>query len=560
MDTPLDIAKREIRESLKFSAIKACVLWYKKTVFQQLLTELAEIWPVPPLTAESQRSKYKSLSTLRRVHAWYFAVNIFGVWGYNLTPICKHYYRRYNGEESQIGTIWSSWYPFDKTQPVPHFFVYLFEILMGQVCVWITLSMDLLFSGMASHIVLLLHFLQSQLKSLTVLNKSEEEYHQEIVNCIKLHQRLIRYCFDIGEAFSFINLVNIVVSSINICCVFFTILVLDPFLAISNKLFLVSALLQVGMLCWYGQDIIHANSNISIAAYNSGWYEMTPRCRRALLLMIQRTQKPIGFTAMNFTYISLMTYTAIMTRAYSYFGLLYTLYNKNQGELACLYVTSITTPQVDQVVPLLHIVGYGTLGQSCVWAMIGSDLLFTGMVNHIILLLKILQQRLRNLGRTESSSEEDGKKLIECIKLHQRLIKYCKDLENAFSLVNLINICLSSVNICCVLFVIVLIEPALELSNKLFFGASLIQIGLLCWYGDDIIQENAKVAEAAYNSNWYTLRPRCRRILAILIQRAQQPIAFTAMGFTKISLITYSAILTKSYSYFTLLYTMYSQD
>ncbi|XP_045486441.1 odorant receptor 4-like [Pieris rapae] len=312
-------------------AIKACVLWYKKTVFQQLLTELAEIWPVPPLTAENQRIKYKSLSTLRRVHAWYFAINLCGVWVYNLTPIFKHYYRRYNGEESQIGTIWSSWYPFDKTQPVPHFFVYLFEILMGQVCVWITLSMDLLFSGLASHIVLLLRFLQSQLKSLTVLNKTEKEYHQEIVNCIKLHQRLIRYCFDIGEAFSFINLVNIILSSINICCVVFTILVLDPFLAVSNKLFLVSALLQVGMVCWYGQDIIHANSNISIAAYNSGWYEMTPRCRRALLFMIQRTQKPIGFTAMNFTYISLLTYTAIMTRAYSYFALLYTLYNKNQG-------------------------------------------------------------------------------------------------------------------------------------------------------------------------------------------------------------------------------------
>ncbi|XP_022115806.2 odorant receptor 4-like [Pieris rapae] len=342
------------------------------------------------------------------------------------------------------------------------------------------------------------------------------------------------------------------------------------------------------------------------------------------------------------------------------------------SELACLYVTSITTPQVDQVVPLLHIVGYGTLGilkftvlcskrkvfaqllsdlatiwpvpplvkeaqslknsnlrtlrlmhswyfalnesgtlfyiitpiglyiyyhirgqayaiktvwkswypfniyqqewihiliyifeifsgQSCVWAMIGSDLLFTGMVNHIILLLKILQQRLRNLGRTESSSEDDGKKLIECIKLHQRLIKYCKDLENAFSLVNLINICLSSVNICCVLFVIVLIEPRLGLSNKLFFGASLIQIGLICWYGEDLIQENANIAEAAYNSNWYNLNPSSRRRLAFLIQRAQKPIAFTAMGFTNISLVTYSAILTRSYSYFTLLYTMYSE-
>ncbi|CAK1548310.1 unnamed protein product [Leptosia nina] len=191
------VARREIEASLKLSASKASVLWYKKTVFKRLLRELIEIWPVTPEDIETQNVKDKSLKTLRSVHA------------------C-------------------------------------------QVCVWVTISSDLLFSGFASHIVLLLRILQDRLKNLTVTGKSETEYHQRIVECIKLHQRLIRYCKDIGEAFSFVNLVNIVLSSINICCVVFTILLLEPLVAVSNKLFLMSALTQVGILCWYGHDIIHA--------------------------------------------------------------------------------------------------------------------------------------------------------------------------------------------------------------------------------------------------------------------------------------------------------------
>nr|AQQ73536.1 olfactory receptor 69 [Heliconius melpomene rosina] len=311
------------------SIAKVFVLWYKNKVFGELIEELTGIWPMPPLDGDALGIKEKSLTALRISHRWYFSVNVLGVWFYNLTPIIVYFYRVWQGQDAQVGFVWVSWYPFDKHQPFAHVAVYLFEIFAGVTCVWIMVSSDLLFFGMASHIALLMRILQRRLESLASTEQTDEENYEEIRSNIKLHQRLISYCNNLEDAFSLCNLINIVMSSINICCVVFVIVLLEPFMAISNKLFLGSALIQVGAMCWYADDIFHANGNIAAAVYSSDWYKMSPRCRRALLFLILRCQKPIAFTAMKFTNISLVTYSSILTRSYSYFALLYTMYSDN---------------------------------------------------------------------------------------------------------------------------------------------------------------------------------------------------------------------------------------
>lgn len=51
---------------------------------------------------------------------------------------------------------------------------------------------DLLFTGMASHIGLLLRLLQHRLECVGTTDLTDEEHYQEIVDNIKLHQRLIK--------------------------------------------------------------------------------------------------------------------------------------------------------------------------------------------------------------------------------------------------------------------------------------------------------------------------------------------------------------------------------
>ncbi|NP_001292437.1 uncharacterized protein LOC105398380 [Plutella xylostella] len=313
------------------SSFKLWSVWYKKDVFEQRIADLVDIWPVPPLAPELQAIKDKSLLALRIAHRFFFGLNVSAVWIFNLTPVMIYVYESWwqGRPDAVVGFPWTCWYPFDKWDPTNHVFVYLFEILSGVTCVWAMSASDLMLTGMASHICMLLRILHQRLTSLAASEQPPPDHYRDIVSCIKLHQRLIVYCNDLEEAFSIVNLVNIVLSSINICCVVFVIVLLEPLSALSNKMFLGAALIQVGVICWYADDIYHANSAVAAAAYSCQWHKTSPSCQRALMFLIKRSQKPIALTAMNFTNINLTTFSSILYKSYSYFALLYTMYKEN---------------------------------------------------------------------------------------------------------------------------------------------------------------------------------------------------------------------------------------
>ncbi|XP_037300643.1 odorant receptor 4 [Manduca sexta] len=252
------------------------------------------------------------------------------------------------------------------------------------------------------------------------------------------------------------------------------------------------------------------------------------------------------------------------------FGKLITIWYKRStfrqlvSELADIWPVSIKDKEAAQIKrDSLSALKHRQIWVISVCCMLGSDLLFMTMSSHISMLLRLLQVQIRRLGTTGSSNENLEncyQDIAAVVQIHQRLIKYINHLEDAFSVVNLINVLLSSVNICCVVFTIVFLEPWIEMSNKFFLGAALTQMGIVCWYADDIYRASVGVSDAVYESGWYNSDARSRRLLLVVLQRSQKPLYFTALKFRSITMSTYSSILTTAYSYFTLLYTSYRRD
>lgn len=66
------------------------------------------------------------------------------------------------------------------------------------------------------------------------------------------------------------------------------------------------------MICYYGNKLTVASKKVAQAAYDSGW-----NCRtieggdKNLLLIIQRSQKPIVLTAYKFAVVSLEVYFTV---------------------------------------------------------------------------------------------------------------------------------------------------------------------------------------------------------------------------------------------------------
>ncbi|XP_047514990.1 odorant receptor 4-like [Pieris napi] len=308
---------------------KLLTLWYKKDTFKHLLIELADIWPMSERDKEAVEIKRKKLSRLRIAQFWYAFWNILGLWLYNLTPIVVYLYHKIQGAPAYLDYIWHLSYPFDKTKPVYHEIVFVFEMYGGVVSVWSMLGSDILFMTMSSHISMLLELLQLKIRTLSYIQPSNKNNsYEDIVSVVKTHQKLIKYGNDLKDAFSMVNLINVLLSSVNICCVVFNIL-LEPWMAMSNKFFLGTALTQVGILCWYADDIYTASTGVAEAVYESTWYHSDTRSRGALLIMMQRSQKPLYFTAMKFSSITMKTYSSILTSSYSYFALLYTVYRSD---------------------------------------------------------------------------------------------------------------------------------------------------------------------------------------------------------------------------------------
>nr|AJF23816.1 olfactory receptor OR60 [Planotortrix octo] len=313
------------------STSKLLTLWVKRHTFRKSIKDLAEIWPEAPENQEEEDLKKGSLKALRIGQFSYTFFNVLGVVIYNITPIGIHLYRTSRGLPSVMGYVWFAAYPFDKTKPINHAFVYAFECFSGACSMWSMVSTDMMFTTMASHISLLLRVLQIKIRRLGFADAptptDNARSYQEIVNLIKIHQRLISFSDNVEDAFSLVNFINVMISSVNICCVMFVIVLLEPWVEMSNKFFLVAALIQVGILCWYADEIYQASVGVADAVYASDWYYGDVRARRALAVFIQRSQKPLYFTALKFRPITMITFSSILTTSYSYFTLLYTVYS-----------------------------------------------------------------------------------------------------------------------------------------------------------------------------------------------------------------------------------------
>ncbi|XP_058825003.1 odorant receptor 85b-like [Topomyia yanbarensis] len=180
-----------------------------------------------------------------------------------------------------------------------------------------------------------------------------------------------------------------------------------------------------------------------------------------------------------------------------------------------------------------------------------TDLMFCAIILLICLQFDIIAYRLKH-------AKDDYRELVGCIELHQIVVDLSDQLESIFSPSILINFVGSSVIICLVGFQATSEISAFDLFKfVLFLVSSMVQVFLLCYYGNKLIEASSQIAYSAFEADWYTADIRYQKSLLFVMTRAGKWQTLTAMKFSVVSLASYSAILSTSFSYFTLLKTVY---
>ncbi|XP_061395443.1 odorant receptor 13a-like [Musca vetustissima] len=182
------------------------------------------------------------------------------------------------------------------------------------------------------------------------------------------HAKLIRFCMELENMFSFQLMVNIMTSTFQICSNMFQFVVagrnsLSDFLRFS--LFFFSMTGQLYVMCQLGTILITRSLDTVNYLYTCNWeggkisqhsallqnedyieldtlnskmpswkhieyYPANREFQRKLQFMIMRSQRPLQLTAMKFTVSSLGTFTTILSTAMSYFALLNSLLDKQK--------------------------------------------------------------------------------------------------------------------------------------------------------------------------------------------------------------------------------------
>jgi len=115
------------------------------------------------------------------------------------------------------------------------------------------------------------------------------------------------------EIFSFSIMINFLGSSIFFCLVAFELTVgVSPEMFVKYMGLLVTSIIQMWLLCFYGQKLIDASEKVADEAYNSDWYETDNKhIKRAVQLIMIRSRRPTCLTTLKFSKISMEAFSTV---------------------------------------------------------------------------------------------------------------------------------------------------------------------------------------------------------------------------------------------------------
>ncbi|XP_050746520.1 odorant receptor 13a isoform X2 [Drosophila biarmipes] len=182
------------------------------------------------------------------------------------------------------------------------------------------------------------------------------------------------------------------------------------------------------------------------------------------------------------------------------------------------------------------------------------DKLFTGIVN------------------PELAEDVQLDRIKRIVQKHNNIIRFAKRLEDFFNPILLANLMISSVLICMVGFQIITGKNMFigdYVKFIIYISSALSQLYILCDNGDALIKQSTVTAQVIYECQWEgsdrieSYKPSSKRVrnhLGFMILCSQQPVRITAFKFSTLSLQSFTAILSTSISYFTLLRSVYFDD
>ncbi|ALC45694.1 Or67c [Drosophila busckii] len=193
-------------------------------------------------------------------------------------------------------------------------------------------------------------------------------------------------------------------------------------------------------------------------------------------------------------------------------------------------------------------------------AFLCADLLLVVIITQLCMHFNYIATRLESYPCHPAEDAQNQNFLRSMIEYHNKCLSICENINVMYSFSLLLNFLMASMQICFIAFQVSDSTIEVILIYCIFLMTSMVQVFLVCYYGDALIAASLRVGDAAYNQNWFQCSKVYCRMLRLLIMRSQRPATIRPPTFPPISLVTFMKVISMSYQFFALLRTTYYRE
>ncbi|CAH1126021.1 unnamed protein product [Ceutorhynchus assimilis] len=480
------------------------------------------------------------------------------------------------------GFMYDIWFPFDEINHDG--VVILANIIMVTLGYFLNIASRLTPQTLIIFINAQLQILQIRIRKVFTNNDEEKIRLFNVKKLVEKHQKIIRFVTSLNNSIKNVIFMEFVLNSVNVAAALLRIITAKNIVEIAfSCLHLTVVLIQMVALAWSTNELNIQSVKIASAVYESNWIDQSEEIKKILYIMLMRAQKPLALTIgpfrpinveaaaivkinykvclylknkipeMFFTviereekileteendvkliynkqiqYYKLATFCQCFCSGFgiSWFILVNLIRKYIQGyQEHFMYELwfPFNKEKNDNLVTAynIFIAIYGFLFNCAVQTPLQTLMVFSTSQ------LRILQLKLRNAFARKFISEQEKIDYVKgLIKDHQFLIQFTKTLNDAVKYIILLEFALESINGAGALLQVVSVRSRIEIPYSLLYLTLLvINLSVITWSANEIIVQSCEVVNSVYESNWMDQSESIKKLLYIVMMRAQKPLS-----------------------------------
>ncbi|KAH8266209.1 hypothetical protein KR038_009304, partial [Drosophila bunnanda] len=296
------------------SDFKQFAMAYRKQLLIQLLDELEDMHP-KSIQKQKEYQMPDFEKTMKRVITVFTFLCLAYTTTFSFYPAIKatvkYNFLGYDTFDRNFGFL--IWFPFDATSNNIIYWITYWDIAHGAYLAGIAfLCADLLLVVVITQICMHFNYISLRLENHPCNPGEDRENIEFLVWIIRYHDKCLNLCEHVNSLYSFSLLLNFLMASMQICFIAFQVTESTVEVIIIYCIFLMTSMVQVFMVCYYGDSLIAASLKVGDAAYNQKWFQCSKTYCHMLKLLIMRSQKPASIRPPTFPPISLVTYMKVV--------------------------------------------------------------------------------------------------------------------------------------------------------------------------------------------------------------------------------------------------------